>query len=45
MSWTYVAGMGGNRNAYNILVGQPEEKRIIETTRHMWKDNIKKRGL
>jgi hypothetical protein len=24
----HVAGMGGNRNAYKILVGEPEEERI-----------------
>lgn len=46
MSWAqHVAGMGGNRNAYKILVGEPEEERILGTTRHMWKDNVKERGL
>lgn len=38
----HVAGMGGNINAYKILVGEPEEERILGTTRYMWKDNIKK---
>jgi hypothetical protein len=43
MSWEkHVAGMGGNRNAYKILVGEPEEKRVLGTTRHTWKDNIKR---
>jgi hypothetical protein len=46
MNWTqHVAGMGGNRNAYKILVGEPEAERIFGKTRHMQKDNIKKRGL
>jgi len=40
-----VAGMGGNRNTYKILVGEPEEERILGTTRHMWKDNVKEGGL
>jgi hypothetical protein len=46
MSWAgHVAGMGGNRNAYKILIGEPEEKRILERTRHMWKVNVKRSGL
>jgi hypothetical protein len=46
MSWAqHVADMGGNRNAYKILVGEPEEEKIFGTTRHMQKDNIKKIGL
>jgi hypothetical protein len=33
--------MGEMRNAYNILVGKPEEKRPLERPRIMWEDNIK----
>ena len=29
------------RNAYKVLVGRPEGKRPIGTTRRRWKDNIK----
>jgi hypothetical protein len=28
-------------NAYNILVGKPEEKTPLERPRHRWEDNIK----
>jgi hypothetical protein len=37
--------MVGNRNAYKILVGEPEEERILGTTRHMRKGNINKRCM
>jgi hypothetical protein len=33
--------MGEKRNAYRILVGEPEEKRPLARPRHMWEDNIK----
>jgi hypothetical protein len=36
-----VACMGAQRNAYRILVGNPEGKRPIGRPRHRWVDNIK----
>jgi hypothetical protein len=33
--------MGENRNAYRILVGNPEEKRPLGRQRRRWVDNIK----
>jgi hypothetical protein len=33
--------MGENRNAYEILVGQPDERRAHRRHRRRWKDNIK----
>jgi hypothetical protein len=33
--------MGEKRNAYRILVGNPEGKRPLGRPRHMWVDNIK----
>jgi hypothetical protein len=33
--------MGENRNAYRILVGNPEGKRPLERPRRRWVDNIK----
>jgi hypothetical protein len=32
---------GGKRNAYRILVGNPEGKRPLGRPRHSWEDNIK----
>jgi hypothetical protein len=32
---------GEKRNAYRILVGNPEEKRPLERPRRRWVDNIK----
>jgi hypothetical protein len=29
------------RNAYRILVGKPEGKRLLGKSRHMWEDTIK----
>jgi hypothetical protein len=29
------------RGAYRILVGKPEEKRLLERLRRRWEDNIK----
>jgi hypothetical protein len=33
--------MGKKRNAYRILVGNPEGKRPLGRPRHRWVDNIK----
>jgi hypothetical protein len=33
--------MGKMRNLYNILVGKPEEKRLLGRPRHRWEDNIR----
>jgi hypothetical protein len=33
--------MAEMRNAYNILVGKPEGKRLLERRRHRWEDNIR----
>jgi hypothetical protein len=33
--------MGKKRNAYRILVGNPEEKRPLGRPRHRWVNNIK----
>jgi hypothetical protein len=33
--------MGKKRNAYRILVGRPERKRLLGRPRHGWVDNIK----
>jgi hypothetical protein len=33
--------MGEPRNAYRILVGKPEGKRLLGRPRRMWVDNIK----
>jgi hypothetical protein len=33
--------MGEMRNAYNILVGKPEEKRPFGRPRRRWEDSIK----
>jgi hypothetical protein len=33
--------MGEMRNAYNILVGKPEGKRLLGRFRHGWEDNIR----
>jgi hypothetical protein len=33
--------MGAKRNAYRILVGNPEGKRPLEKPRRTWVDNIK----
>jgi hypothetical protein len=32
--------MGEKRNAYRILVGKPEGKRLLERPRCRWVDNI-----
>jgi hypothetical protein len=42
MRWTgHVARMGTNKNAYMILVGKPEGKRPLGSTRRRCVDNIK----
>jgi len=41
MRWPeYVARMGDMRNAYNVLVGNPEGKRPFGRSRLRWEDNI-----
>jgi hypothetical protein len=37
----HVARMGAKRNAYRILVGNPEGKRPLERPRRRWVDSIK----
>jgi hypothetical protein len=37
----HVARMGEKRNAYRILVGEPEGKRPLGRPRRRWVDNIK----
>jgi hypothetical protein len=42
MRWAgHVARMGENRNAYRILVGNPEGSRPLGRPKHRWVDNIK----
>jgi hypothetical protein len=42
MRWAgHVARMGENRNAYRILMGNPEGKRPLGRPRRRWVDNIK----
>jgi hypothetical protein len=42
MKWVgHVARMGEKRNAYRILVGEPEGKRQLGRPRRRWVDNIK----
>jgi hypothetical protein len=33
--------MGAKRNAWRILVGKPEGKRLLGRPRHRWVNNIK----
>jgi hypothetical protein len=41
MKWVgHVARMGENRNAYRLLVGQPDGKRPLGRPRRRWVDNI-----
>jgi hypothetical protein len=41
MRWAgHVARMGEKRNAYKILVGKPEGKRLLGRPRRSWIDNI-----
>jgi hypothetical protein len=42
MRWAgHVARIGEKRNAYKILVGEPEGKRAVGRSRDRWEDNIK----
>jgi hypothetical protein len=42
MRWSgHVALTGETRNAYRILVGKPEGKRLLGKPRRMWVVNIK----
>jgi len=42
MGWVgHVAHMEEVRNAYSILVGEPEGKRPLGRPRHRWEDNIR----
>jgi hypothetical protein len=42
MRWVgHVALMGQVRNAYKILVGNPEVKRLLGRLGHRWEDSIK----
>jgi hypothetical protein len=42
MKWAgYVAYMGGSKCVYRILVGKPEEKRLLGRSRSRWEDNSK----
>jgi hypothetical protein len=38
---TWAARMGEKKNAYRILVGEPEGKRPLGKPRRMWVDNVK----
>jgi len=40
LAW-HVACMGERRNAYRILVGKPEGKRLLGRPKRRWEDNIK----
>jgi hypothetical protein len=33
--------MGEMRGAYNILIGRPEGRKLLERPRRRWEDNIK----
>jgi hypothetical protein len=42
MRWVeHVARMGEKRNTYRVLVGKPEEKKILEKPQRRLEDNIK----
>jgi hypothetical protein len=42
MKWTRnVTRMAEKRNAYRLLVGKPEGKRLLGRLRHRWVDNIR----
>jgi hypothetical protein len=42
MRWAgHVAHMGDIRNVYKILVGNPEERRLLGRHKRRWEDNIK----
>ena len=33
--------LGRRRGVYRVAVGKPEGKRLFESPRHIWEDNIK----
>jgi hypothetical protein len=37
---SFASKLGKNRNAYRLLVGKPEGKRPLETSRHRQVDNV-----
>jgi hypothetical protein len=39
--YLFIARMGEKRNAYRILMGKPEGKRLLGRPRRKWVDNIK----
>jgi len=42
MRWAgHVACMGERKSVCGVLVGKPEEKRLIGRPRRRWEDNIK----
>jgi hypothetical protein len=42
MRWAgHVARMGEKRNAYRLLLGKPEGKRLLGRPRRRWVDNIR----
>jgi hypothetical protein len=42
MRWAgHIARIGEKRNAYRILVGEPEGKRLLGRLRYRWVNNIK----
>jgi hypothetical protein len=42
MKWArHVARMGEKRNAYRLLVGKPEGRRLLGIPRRRWLDNIR----
>jgi hypothetical protein len=42
MRWAgHIAHVGEMRNAYSILVGKPDRKRLLGRRRHEWEDNIR----
>jgi len=42
MRWAgHVARMGEGRGVHRVLVGKPEEKRLLGRPRRRWEDNIK----
>jgi hypothetical protein len=46
MRWAgHVTRTEGKRNAYRILVGKPERRRLLRRPRHSWVDNIKMDGI
>jgi hypothetical protein len=41
MRWAgHVARMGEGSNVYRVLVGKPEEKRLLGRCRYRWEDNF-----